>query len=121
MRVNKNEQVICVDVDDTLVSWDTTNSTDLITVVCPNTGCNERLAPHRPHIKIVQNRLGRGALIIVWSAGGYAWAEAVVKALGLEHENLHIYSKPIAYVDDKKSEEWMGEHIYLKPDSPYGK
>ncbi len=124
MKVNKSEQVICVDIDDTLIIWGEFDKSKhkFIIVVDPHTGKHLELRVHEPHLKIIESRLVRGALLIVWSAGGYAWAEAVLQGLYLQYnESIHVYSKPIAYVDDKKANEWMGDHIYLHPDSTYGK
>ncbi len=124
MKVTANEQVIPVDIDDTLIVWGPSipGLHRTISVKDPHSETILTLRVHEPHLKIVESRLSRGALLIVWSAGGYAWAEAVIKGLGLDiHENIHIYSKPIAYIDDKKANDWMGDHIYLHPDSNYGK
>lgn len=124
MHVNANEQVICVDIDDTMVVWgsDILPSHMTITIVDPTTKNLITLRVHEPHLKIVKARLDRGATLIVWSAGGYAWAKAVLEAFGLSSSpNIHVFSKPIAYIDDKKANDWMGDHIYLHPDSTYGK
>lgn len=50
---------------------------------------------------------------MVWSAGGGDWAEAVVKALGIEEMVDIVMSKPSWYYDDKPCEDWMGKQIYL--------
>lgn len=126
MHVNESEQVICVDIDDTVVVWGNIRDVDPLThriaqINDPYTGKQVVLRVHEPHLKIVESRLARGATLIVWSASGYQWAKAVLEALGLDNKNIHVFSKPIAYVDDKKANEWMGEHIYLHPDSSYGK
>jgi hypothetical protein len=114
------------DVDDTLVLWDGPQSLtasqedDRICIKDPYDGCNVYLRPHNPHIKLLQNHKARGKFVVVWSQGGFAWAEAVVKALGLtEHVDL-IMSKPRAIVDDLPPEAWMKDRIYIKPDSHWG-
>lgn len=49
----------------------------------------------------------------MWSAGGGEWAEAVVKALGLEKYVDLVMNKPSWYYDDKEAKDWMGKRIYL--------
>lgn len=118
MKVFENEQVICCDIDDTIVIWNLSAQGEKIVIPCPHSLHGEfNLKKHEPHIRLVKERLARGALFIVWSAAGFAWAKAVFQAIGLDHENIHIYSKPIAYLDDKACESWMGDRIYLPPDS----
>lgn len=122
-RLVQNESVLCVDVDNTLVIWgqEDVPNIELIAVANPlNPTDVSLLQPHNGHIKILKDRYLRGSHIIVWSAGGYRWAEAVVKALKLERYVSTIMSKPFAYIDDKEASEWMGEHIYLAPDDTYG-
>lgn len=126
MKIIESEQVICCDVDETLISWDTTmynpvaSALPLIIVKDPYTNKELYLRPHNPHIYLLKARLERGATVILWSAGGYKWAEAVAKALSLTHERIIYMSKPIAYIDDKPANSWMGEHIYIPIDSKYG-
>jgi len=49
----------------------------------------------------------RGSTIIVWSAGGAAWAKKAVEALGIEELVDIIMCKPRWYVDDLPADEWM--------------
>lgn len=118
----ESEQIIFVDCDDTLVLWSEYETDDHLVISNPYDDTEAHtLGIHRGHIKILKDRHARGAFIVVWSAGGYRWAEAVVKALKLENHVDMIMSKPYAHIDDKPSTEWMGERIYLSPDSRYGK
>jgi len=120
-RVINIESTIFIDCDDTLVMWDKKlTGTQSIKVVSPHDGSAEYLRPHAGHIKILKDRKARGSYIVVWSAGGFAWAEAVVKALELEAYVDLIMTKPHAYIDDKPAEEFMGEHIYLPYGNGYG-
>lgn len=117
MNIINNESIIFFDVDDTLVMWqEAKKGQKAIGITCPYDGRQEYLLPHAGHIKILKDRKARGSVIVVWSAGGFQWAEAVVKALGLADYVDFVMSKPHAYVDDKMSDEFMGERIYL----PYG-
>ncbi len=65
------------------------------------------------NIQLLRDMHARGRFIIVWSAGGYQWAESVVRALGLEQYVHLIIEKPIAYVDDLDASQFMGQRIFL--------
>lgn len=122
MQVIKNEQVICIDVDDTLVLHKANVVGDsTVLFKDPYDDSIRKLVVHEPHVKILRDRKARGATIIVWSQSGYQWAEAIVRALGLEDCVDFVASKPIAYIDDKPVQDWMAERIYLDPASNYGK
>jgi hypothetical protein len=125
MNVIESESIVFVDVDDTLIMWSGTHTSTipndlLVKVQDPYSPTVISLIKHIGHIKILKDRKARGACIIVWSAGGYRWAEAVVKALALEASVDMIMSKPIMYIDDSPSEEFMGPRVYLGKDSVYG-
>jgi hypothetical protein len=120
MNVIKSEQVICVDIDQTLVLHGKVRKGQrAVTVTNPHTKEQKIMRVHEPHIKIITERLARGATLIVWSAGGHAWAEAVLKALKISHPNIFVFSKSVAYVDDKRASQFMGEHINMDPDDDY--
>ena len=124
MKVINIESAIFTDVDDTLVMWkeaETAKVEDMVCVKCPHYNTEQWLVPHKGHIKILRDRKARGSFIVVWSAGGFAWAEAVVKALELEQYVDLIMTKPHAYIDDKQAAEIMGERIYIPYGSGYGK
>lgn len=124
MKVIDTESTIFVDVDDTLVMWNAdiiaANYTSTVRITSPHDGSVSNLLPHRGHIKILKDRKARGSFIVVWSAGGFAWANAVVKALNLEAYVDLIMTKPHAYIDDKQASEIMGERIYLTYGTGYG-
>lgn len=122
MKVINSEQIICIDVDDTLVMHAKAKKRDnLVHITDPYDGFQRCLVMHVPHIKILKDRKARGATILVWSQSGHAWAEAVICALGLQDYVDYVLSKPTAYIDDKKVQDWMAERIYLEPDSLYGR
>jgi len=122
MKVISSEQIICVDVDQTLVLHKKLKKKDKIVIVTdPYDNAQRYLAVHIPHVKILKDRKARGAVIVVWSQSGYKWAESVVKALKLEPYVDFVLSKPIAYIDDLPVQTWLAERIYLDPDSHYGK
>ncbi len=122
MRVVEIESTIFVDVDDTLVMWGVKakKGEKLIAVTNPHDGKQDYLAPHLGHIKVLKDRKARGSFIVVWSAGGYAWATSVVKALGIQDHVDLVMTKPHMYIDDKKASEFMTEHLYIPYESGYG-
>ena len=122
MKTVNNEQVIYFDVDDTLVVWGKIKKGQkMVKIIDPySKDMEHHLRMHLGHIKVLKDRKARGAYIVVWSAGGYRWAEAVVKALKLTDYVDMVMSKPIMYVDDCKAEEILGERLYLGLDSQYG-
>ncbi len=119
----KSEQVLCCDVDFTLLMHGKIKKGDkVVQFTDPETGEQKYISVHVPNLKVVTNRLSRGAVIWLWSASGHAWATAAAKALGLHgKKNLVISSKPIAYIDDKPCQEFMGERIWLPVDSAWGR
>lgn len=122
MRVLPTEQLIFCDVDETLIAWGKIKKHHrAIAYTCPYTKAQLMVRVHEPNLAIVRERLSRGATIIVWSASGWKKAAAVCRALNLHHPKLIVTSKPVGYLDDKPCEDWMGQRIYLDPDSHYGK
>jgi hypothetical protein len=99
---SKNNKVICFDVDHTLVFPDDCpeelwgNKADFIVEF------NNKRIPlwvHKKHIKRLKDE-SNNATIIVWSQQGEDWAEAVVKAIGLESDVDFVMLKPEEMVDD---------------------
>ena len=112
---------IFVDVDETLVFWriDEDPNDIIIQVNHPYLHKYIELIPHHRNIDLVKSNKGQGRRVIIWSAGGYAWAEAVVKALKLESYVDLIMAKPIAYVDDLPMENWGCQRVYLNKNLPH--
>jgi hypothetical protein len=121
MTVIKNEQVIFCDVDDTLVMWqDPSPSATMVTISDPYSLRMYELPINKGNLKVLKDRKKRGSTIILWSAGGWEWAKAVAVALDLQGHVDYCMSKPIGYIDDKKAEKILGEHIYIPYGSSYG-
>lgn len=119
MNVIQSEQILPCDIDFTLLMWGKIKKGDkVVSFLDPYTGEQKLVKVNLPNLKVVTSRLARGATVLVWSASGYKWARAALKALKLDHKNIYVLSKPIGYVDDKPSTQWMGEQIYL--DEQYG-
>ncbi len=121
-KVVRTESTVFVDCDDTLIMWNTELAAGkaLVSVMNPHDGTYSHLVPHLGHIKVLKDRKARGSFIVVWSSGGFAWAEQVVKALGLQESVDLIMTKPHMYIDDKPCTAWMGEHLNLPFNSGYG-
>lgn len=121
MIVINSEQRIDSDIDETLLMWnEKTNST--VQFRNPYTGGLVDVSVNSANLEVLKGRLARGATVVLHSASGYKWAAAAAVALGLDNNpNIIVMSKPVAYIDDKPCEKWMGDHIYLKPDDRYGR
>lgn len=117
MKVARSEQVITFDVDDTLIMWDMNHVQPFdgaVSVKCPWDNSITYHRPHQRHIDFLKKQHAKGMTVVVWSAGGTKWAEAVVKALELENHVNFVMSKPQKWVDDlPKAEDVLGVRIYL--------
>ncbi len=121
MTVTDNEQVIFVDVDDTIVMHDAEKYESLpgVTVKDPYSGINMYLHYHPAHVLLIQERAMRGAHIKVMSAGGYLWVKAIITALRLEDYVSECLSKPIAIIDDLPIEQALCKTTYMDPFSKW--
>lgn len=119
MKVIKSHRTVFYDVDDTLVIWNwkeyDPEGKGLISITDPNDSVSVALLPHYRHIELMKQFKARGHTVVVWSQGGYAWAEAVVKALGIEYMVDVVMDKPTWYVDDLPAHAYMGNPTYLHP------
>jgi phosphoserine phosphatase len=64
---------------------------------------------HLAHVEIIKDFKARGQCVVIWSQGGWEWANKIVEVLELEEYVDVIMSKPDWYFDDKGSEDWLGE------------
>ena len=114
MKVIDTDNAVFFDVDDTLVMW---SEHELyhrkVTVKDPYTNDDEVLTINDSHVKLLRRMKCKGKTIIVWSHGGFKWAEAVVKALEIEEYVDLVMTKVEDYVDDLNIEEWALKNIYL--------
>lgn len=125
MEVIKHEAHSYFDVDDTLVMWGDKcfePGEEKIRIVDPDCGEAVYLTPNRKHINLVKCHKSRGRRVTVWSAGGWAWAKAVIESLDLQDYVDVVQSKPLCYTDDLPADSWM-DRIYLPegrvtPDTP---
>jgi hypothetical protein len=122
MQVIQSHRIVYCDVDDTLVIWDwkpiDPDGNNLITVRDPKSGHSEHVMPHNRHIQLVKQFKARGHTVVVWSQGGWSWAESVVRALGLVDVVDLVMDKPSWYIDDLPASAFMTRNIYLDPVNP---
>jgi len=116
MTVNENEDIVCCDVDLTLVSpVQEINMYDIL-ITNPYSGTTKYYKVHHQHIELIKQYKGRGCFVRVWSHGGAKWAETVVKTLGLESYVDSVETKPLKLIDDMPAEKIFKNVIYLSED-----
>jgi len=126
MIYNPNDRIVAFDCDDTLVMWEGREwepGPNRVEFHCPIslTGDNViiktdtvYLVPHTKHIQKLKGYKRSGYYIIVWSAGGGAWAKEVVRVLGLEEHVDFVTSKPVYLYDDLPLNEAIGQRKYYQ-------
>lgn len=104
--------VVCCDVDDTLVSWDTQNDIEKVRIEDTENGLIFHLPAMKDNIQQLCSLKSTGHFIIVWSQAGSSWAKDVVNALGLQDIVDLVMSKPSYCIDDLPSYLWIGENLW---------
>jgi len=92
-----------IDIDDTLIQWNFVEGypkDDYVLIECRDR--QEEYLINRHNLEHLIKLSNRGHGIIVWSAGGSDWAEAVVKGLGIEKYVDVVAPKATYYIDDIK-------------------
>ncbi len=89
----ENEDIVCFDVDDTLILWNRPDS-DLVVG-------DSSYKIHKKHIQSMKRFHSRGQFVIVWSKGGAKWAKKAVKLLGIEKYVNLVMAKPSWCFDDQ--------------------
>lgn len=108
-----SNKTVWFDVDDTLVMWQRSSISDDRTIEFEADWGKEYLIPHRDHIEQLKNFAIRGHKVIVWSCGGWQWAEVVVKTLNLEKYVTIVCNKPDWIYDDLPASSWMPDNKYI--------
>lgn len=123
MKVIRNERVIPIDVDDTLVMHSfneaLVDKLEIIQIYDPIENGFITVRKNLPMIRLLKEEHSRGAHILVWSRGGFEWADSVVTALRITEFVDQIMSKPMVYLDDKPVEQWLKDRVYLDADMKY--
>lgn len=102
------------DVDNTLVfAWSDIDD-DLKSKLQQIYFGSEMFYVHYGNVQKLKELKSRGHNIVVWSAGGADWAEAVVYKLGIEGWVDVVAPKPAWYFDDLPVEDWIGRRCYSK-------
>lgn len=121
---NVNDRVVAFDCDDTLVMWtgkDWEPAAHKVAFNCPISLMGDGqiirtdtvyLVPHQKHIQKLKGYANTGWFVIVWSAGGGAWAKEVVRVLNLENHVSLVTGKPIYCYDDLPLNEAIGQRKY---------
>lgn len=115
----KNERVIWVDVDDTLIVHGVHKSLKMTEVADDVNKGIIMVYRHEQNIRLVKEEFSRGSYVIVHSKGGHQWAADVVEALGLSPYVNQILTKPTAYIDDKPVSEWLTDRIFIPHTQSY--
>lgn len=127
MNLIQSENIKPFDVDGTLVYKPGTLPDkeplehSMITIMDPisSTGGTITMAVNLNMVRLLKEEKHRGACVVVWSRGGYAWANAVVTALGLKESVDFCMSKPLAYFDDVPCQEWLQNQVFIDPKIQY--
>lgn len=109
----KNENVVWIDVDETLVCYPNDPFKYAQGLLPFNQyGKQVYLRPHEKNINLLNSYFERGYFVIVHSANGHAWAREVVTKLMLSNKVNLIITKAATYVDDIQADSFM-RRVYI--------
>jgi predicted phosphatase len=112
MQVIKNDKILPVDIDETLISYVANERGDFTTDYGDEV---VHLKAKRMNIALLKHhKTVRGYYVLVWSANGKEWAQKIIMALGLQQYVDIVMTKPHKYLDDKPVQEWLFDRIDLK-------
>jgi len=115
MKSVKNDKLLYVDCDDSLILWNLSKYPKFPKVTINTVKGPCILAVHKKNINLLIKFAKLGYGIVLWSGSGYRWAEKVAKAVGID-QYVDIYlCKPQYYLDDFPCQYWMGTRIYRDP------
>jgi hydroxymethylpyrimidine pyrophosphatase-like HAD family hydrolase len=93
-----SDKALFCDVDDTLITWDL-----------------DKWYPNTKVVDLIKRFNSRNQPVIVWSAGGYEWAQTVVDALQIQEFVTLVMAKPAWFCDDKIGAEILPEGNRIDP------
>ena len=120
MKVIRNDMIVEFDIDDTLIRWKTLDITHTVPLA-PKVkfvefeidGFKNKKAIIEENIEELKLQKMSGAFVRVHTKSGFRYAEAVIKALGLEDYVDECCCKPDKVFDDKDPSEWMPKVRHL--------
>ena len=111
MKVITNPNIICFDVDGTLIDWNIRPNEDRKMVAITTPWGSETVVELEHVTRRLKAQHMQGHYIIVWSQGGQEWGEFVIKALGLGDCVDLLLTKPKWAFDDLPIEDWLKRSI----------
>lgn len=108
----KSAKAYYSDVDDTLAMGNLSDYPETARIKVPYINGDVEIVPNKKMINLLTYFYKLGYDIIVWSRTGGDWAEAVGKALEIDHMVAAYLPKPLFYGDDQPVEQWMGPRRY---------
>jgi phosphoserine phosphatase len=112
MIVTKNDNMVCFDVDETLVVVNYPPEFQDKVETFNAFGEDFHFVRHQKHIDLLRQFKARGHYVVVWSQGGWQWAEAVCKHLGIEECVDEVKTKPKWIVDDLPPNAFL-DRVYM--------
>lgn len=88
----ENDLALFVDIDDTITMWDDKSA---------------KYRPHKPHLLLIEKFNKRKLPVVLWSAGGHAWASRIQKEYRIKA--AAIMGKPRWFIDDLRADQFMPE------------
>lgn len=119
MKTIRSEKLVFVDIDDTLILWNSTGKGVEVSFKDPYSKDILTAYQHDNNIRLLKEKYKRGYTVIVWSQGGWPHAQAVIKALKLQKYVHLVMSKPSCYIDDKTVCDWFPSRVWLDPKARY--
>lgn len=115
MKVNKCENIVLVDVDQTIISRLEGRTTHKYEFFANYYGNQVKVCPIDEHIELLKSYKARGYYIRVHSNNGWQWAEEIVNKLGLQEYVDSVETKPCKWVDDSENvNEVIGQRVFIK-------
>lgn len=119
MVINKNENIVPVDVDKTLILPDYWNYPQLPVIEYNYYGIKKKAAVHTAHVELVRSYKKRGFFIRVWSNNGWKHCKEIIDQLDLVDFVDEIEAKSHRFVDDLEANEVLGSRVYINPADVY--
>lgn len=121
MKVIASEHIWCTDIDDTLLLWDAPKEGPMVEFVEPHSGETINVPINENNIRLMKEKKSRGATIVLWSQGGWEYAEVVAKALNIESYVDFVMTKPSGLIDDLEAHAWMPKAVNIPHTKNYKK